>query len=122
MPERMPEIDAYEDARKMGVRGLRDVYESGLVIIEGIEPEGEGDLERGCGFRSMSGVRSVGDVGSTAWFAVVAVVSKEGAALGTKRGDSGGLTSTGLKRRVYEYSTTCVCNPITQHTHDPTLV
>ena len=47
MPERMPEIDAYEEARKMGVRGLRDVYDNGLVIIERMEFEGDGDLERG---------------------------------------------------------------------------
>ena len=47
MPDRIPEIDAYEEARKIGVRGLRDVYESGLVIMDEMEFEGDGDLERG---------------------------------------------------------------------------
>ncbi len=64
--------------------------------MERMVPEGDGDLERGCGLRSMSAVRSVGEVGSTAWLAVVAVVRMEGAALGAMRGESGGLMSKGL--------------------------
>ena len=64
-----------------------------LIDVDG---EGDGDFERGCGLRSMSGVRSVGEVGSTAWLAVVAVVKMEGGALGTRRGDRGGLMSTCL--------------------------
>ena len=66
------------------------------MIMEWIVPDGEGDFERGWGLRSMRGVRSVGEVGSTAWLAVVAVVRMEGAAVGTIRGESGELTSTGL--------------------------
>ena len=96
MPERMPEMDAYDDARKMGVRGDVALRESGLVIIEWMDVDGEGDLERECAFLSMSGVRSVTVEGSTAELAVVAVVSREGAELGASRGDNGGLTSASL--------------------------
>lgn len=100
MPERMPDMDAYDEARNMGVRGEIEVYESGLMIIEATDVEGEGDSDRERGLRSMRGVRSVGSVGSTAWLAVVAVVKIDGAVLGAISGDNGGLTSTGLYRRV----------------------
>ena len=48
------------------MRGEFVVYASGLVIMEATEVDGDGDFEREWGLRSMRGVRSVGDVGSTA--------------------------------------------------------
>lgn len=96
MPERMPDMDAYENARNKGVCGDFAPYESGLAMMERIEVEGDGDLERGWGLRSMRGVRSVAEAGSTADVAVVAVVRREGAVFGARRGDSGGLTSASL--------------------------
>ena len=42
----MPDMDAYDAARNTGVRGDLWVYANGLIIMEAMDDEGEGDLER----------------------------------------------------------------------------
>lgn len=63
MPDMMPEKEAYDEARRRGVRvdlGIKGIFPDRRELPE-IVLDGEGDLEREweCGLRSRRGVRSL---------------------------------------------------------------